>query len=64
MFGGYAPSVEGFEPIQDIAQELLSQGKIVPMIMMGPAIPGWVSAAPDGIWGYYFYRDYSAPGLR
>ena len=57
MFGGYAPSVEGFEPIQDIAQELLSQGKIVPIIMVGPAIPGWVSAAPDGIWGYYFYQE-------
>ncbi|MEO2002739.1 MAG: hypothetical protein ABGY41_01405, partial [Candidatus Poribacteria bacterium] len=57
LFGDYAQMFERIDPIQNIADDLLREGKIVPMIMVGPAIPGTVSSAPDDPWGYYFFQE-------
>ncbi|MAE30293.1 MAG: hypothetical protein CMO43_01640 [Verrucomicrobiales bacterium] len=57
MFGDYALQFERTAAIQDVADNLLSEGKIAPMIMVGPAIPGSVTPAFEDVWGKYFYRE-------
>jgi enterochelin esterase-like enzyme len=55
FFGGFSVYVTSFVPIQDIADELIAEGKIHPTIIIGPAIDGKV--AIGNVWSEYFFQE-------